>query len=199
MIYSARKQIERNHFIHNSSQSTVIMCGSLPRQEGGWYDYSPNRNKGTITAGVWTQLSSGLWVMDFDGAAAKVAFAASALTVKTFMAWVNIDTKNLSIVDLDGGTHSVESDNSATAKLTATGWNLPTFYVNGANTDVVDVGGWKHIAVTTDTAFAMSGLVLGQEASFYDGKMGLVYISTQALSATDVARMFNEQRRLFQV
>ena len=196
---TVKRSIEQRYFQHYGEQTQCVLCGSLPRQQDTWFDYSPTNNHGTIASGTWVKLSSGLWYLDFDGAATTVTMPASAGNIATFMAWVYIDTKNLSIVDFDAGTHSVESDNSAPAKITATGWAGPTIRINGAATDVVDVGGWKLVTVTTGTAFAASAIVLGQEASFYDGKIAWVYVDKTVVPATFDIAVYQTMRHLFQV
>jgi hypothetical protein len=196
---SVKRSIEQRYFQHYGDTTNCVLCGSLPRQQGSWWDYSPANNHGTITSAPWVRLNSGLWYLDFDGVASTVAIPATAGSIKTFMAWVYIDTKNLSIADFDGGTHSVESDNSATAKITATGWAGPTIRINGAATDVVDVSSWKLITVTTGTAFAASAIVLGQEASFYDGRIAWVYVDKTAVPATFDADVYGNMRHLFGV
>jgi hypothetical protein len=193
---SIRDRLETEYITHYGQRKGYFLAGSLPRQQGTWFDSSPEKNHGAITNAKWGRLNSGMWYLDFDGAGDFVTFPASAKTVKTFMAWVYIDTKNKSIADFDTGTHSVETEN--TPKLQATGWNAPTYYVNGTATDAIATGAWKHICVTTSTAFAMAALVLGKEASEYDGKMALVFISSDKLAAGDVKEHYLEEKHLFE-
>ena len=196
---SVKRSIEQRYFEHYGDQTNCVLCGSMPHQDSRWFDYSPANNHGTIASGSWVRLNSGLWYLDFDGVASTVTIPLTAGNIKTFMAWVYIDAKNLSIADFDGGTHSVESDNSATAKITATGWASPTIRINGAATDVVDVGGWKLVTVTTGTAFAASAIVLGQEASFYDGRIAWVYADKTAVPVAFDAEVYSNMRHLFGV
>jgi hypothetical protein len=58
---------------------------------------------------------------------------------------------------------------------------------------------WYFITVTTATPFAGSAVILGLEASAYDGQMGLVRIYTDALTASEVAAMYYNERHLFGV
>jgi hypothetical protein len=195
---SVKDRLEQAYLYHYCSN--MVLCGSLPRQGDTtlWYDYSPKRNTGTLSGGiVWVRLSSGMWVLDHDGTDGIVTIGATAGNIKSFAAWVYVDTKNKSIADFDSGTHSVETEN--TPKLQATGWDSPTYYVNGVATDAIATGAWKHIAVTTSTQFAATDIILGKEASVYNGKMALVLVSASALSAEFVKTYFNNTRHLFGV
>jgi len=196
-----KRRLDLGYLIHaGEKDSGILLCGGIRRLSDlstKWWDASPYNNYGTIANGTWTRLSSGLWVQDFNGTSTKITMSSAINAIQSFVAWVYVDVKAKSIADFDAGTHSIETD--ATPDLTATGWAAPTFYVNGAASASMATGAWKHIGVTTATAFNGTAVILGDEASFFDGKMALVKIYNRALSATEISTMFNNERHLFQV
>ena len=153
------------------------------------------RNNGTYTNITQTRLPSGLWALTLNGTTSKVTFAVSTCKVQTFTGWINSTTASRSIVDFDSGTHSIELD--ATPNVTATGWASPTIYVNGVLSATGALNVWKMITVTTATPFTMSALVLGQEVSWYGGVLALPKLYNRVLSATEIYKTFQAERRFF--
>jgi len=163
-------------------------------------DISRYRNDGVfLGAGEpnWVRLLSGLWVMVFDGLNDIATIGNTQQPVQSFSCWIEAnDITTRSIADFDAGTHSVEIDGAS--NITATGWAAPTIYVNGAVAAAITAA-WKQIVVTTATAFAGSAVILGQEASFYDGKLGIPKIWNRALSASEILELFVGERSYFGV
>ena len=144
------------------------------------------------------QLPSGLWVWDFDGSDDIITIGNILSNVQSALLWIEPDDNTTrSIVDFDSGTHSLEMDGSG--NLTATGWTAPTIYVNGVVAAAIVQSAWNYIAVTTATAFAASALILGQEASFYDGKIGMIILFNYALSAGQVMNHYEKAKHFFGV
>ena len=162
----------------------------------GWADDSRYGNDGVDTAMTWVQLPSGLWVKSFDGATSIVTIGDILSYIQTVIMWIAPDDiTTRSIIDIDGGTHSIEIDGAG--DITATGWAAPIIYVNGAVAAAVALSAWNCIAVTTTTSFAASAIVIGQEASFYLGKMGLPRIYTYALNADQINAKYASERHWF--
>lgn len=164
-------------------------------------DLSRYRNHGTMKGAGEpdaVQLPSKAWVWEFDGTDDIITIGNILSSIKSALLWINPDDNTTrSIVDFDSGTHSLEMDGSG--DFTATGWAAPTRYVNGVAATAVTQSAWNMIAVTTATAFGVSALVLGQEASFYDGKIGMVILYTYALTAGQVLQRYEATKHLFGV
>jgi hypothetical protein len=144
----------------------------------------------------WGQLSSGLWYLDFDGSDDKVTVGDTNEDIKTFACWISADDiTTRALIDFDSGTHSVEINGSST--ITATGWSSPTIYVDGQSASAIVTTGWHFVVVTTANAFKASSLVLGNEASFYDGKMCKIRCWQHALDSAQIKRLYTAERRLF--
>ena len=163
-------------------------------------DTSRYGNDGVFTgAGEpdWAQLPSGLWVLDFDGINDIVTIGDCVANIQTFIAWIKPDDiTTRSIIDLDGGTHSVEIDGAS--DITATGWAAPTIYVDAVVAAAVTVC-WHFIAVTTATAIDASSVVLGQEVSFYDGKLWNARLFTYVLTIDQIYSIYQNERGWFGV
>lgn len=120
----------------------------------------------TVQGATWGNQGRAL-----NGTSDKIIVTGSLGSIKAAGAWVYPDDNTTrSIMDFDAGTHSIELDGSG--DVTATGWDTPTIYVNGVVAAAVAQSAWSFVFVTTATAFTASAVVLGQEASYFDGKMG---------------------------
>lgn len=73
-------------------------------------------------------------------------------------------TTTADIIDLDGGTHTIEVTSGT---VTATGFASPTIYVEGEETDVLANGRYQLVVVTTDTAIDANDLDIGRVAASY--------------------------------
>jgi hypothetical protein len=136
--------------------------------------------------------------MVFNGSNAKSAHGDLVASIKTFLAWIKPDDiTTRSIIDIDGGTHSVEIDGSS--EITATGWSSPTIYVNSDSSSAAIASSWKHIAVTTATAIDCSDCDIGQEASWYDGEMAIVKLLEYQLNQGQIRNIFESEKHLFGV
>ena len=155
----------------------------------GLPDVSRFNHDGVFTNATWTQEPSGLWVNSFNGATAIITVGDILNSVQSALMWIYPDDiTTRSVVDFDGGTHSIEIDGAS--DITATGWAAPVVYVNGAVAAAVAVA-WNFIAVITATAFLASAFIIGQEASFFDGKIGLIKLYNYALTADQIKVDYN--------
>jgi len=162
-------------------------------------DESRFANDGVHTNITLTRRPSGLWVPSYNGTSSKIAIGDLGRKVKMVCLWIYPDDNTTrSILDLDGGTHSLELDGSG--NLTATGWSSPTFYTNAvAGAVAVAQGVWNFIAVTTATAIDASNVTLGNEATWFDGYQAIVKMLGYARSAGQIAAFFEAQRHWFGV
>lgn len=165
-------------------------------------DVSRYGNDGTFKGTgepAWTQEPSGLWVMSFDGTDDIVTIGNIGQSIKSCLFWIFPDDNTTrSIADFDGGTHSIELDGSG--NLTATGWSGPTLYVGGSSASAaVNQSAWNCIAVTTTTAFTASAFVVGEEASFYDGKVGLSMLFFDTITQDEINKTYEATACLFGV
>jgi len=198
VVESAFKRIERAYYQHSGAMTGCVHCGGLPRQpmgEGGWYDYSPTGKNGTLSNATWTQPQrGGLWVASFNGTNAKVDVGNTGATVKSAVLWIYPDDNTTrAIMDLDGGTHSIELD--AAGDLTATGWAAPTVYVNGAASAAVAQDVWSCIGVTSATGFTANDLDIGAEATWFSGYISLVRLFSTVLTAVEMNSVFYANER----
>lgn len=161
----------------------------------GLPDDSRFSHDGVFTNATWTQEPSGLWVNTFNGATAIITVGDILNSVQSALMWIYPDDiTTRSIVDFDGGTHSIEIDGAS--DITATGWAAPVVYVNGAVATAVTIT-WNFIAVTTTTAFLASALIIGEEASFFDGRIGLIELYNYVLSQDEINRIYQSERSWF--
>jgi len=164
-------------------------------------DVSRFGNDGSMTTAKpdWVRLPSGFWVMDFNGSDAVVDVGDIKQDIKTALLWANFDDiTSRSLLDLDGGTHSVEIDGSS--DITATGWSTPTIYVDAVvAAAIAAVSAWHFIAVTTATAFRVSDFDIGKEASYFDGKMINIVLLEPTLSAGQIKNIYESERWIFRV
>lgn len=164
-------------------------------------DESRFGNNGSMTTAKpdLVQLPSGLWVYSYNGTDAVVDVGDTARRIKSICLWINPDDNTTrALLDLDGGTNSVELDGSG--DLTATGWSSPTFYVNAVAAAVaVTQDVWSFIVVTTATAILADNVDLGKEATFYSGRQARYKMFEYVLSAGKVQSIYQAERTWFGV
>ncbi len=158
-------------------------------QNGLIKDLSDKVNDGTITGGptIETRLLGDF--MRFDGVDDFIDIGNTGQTIKTIAFWVNPTTITEDIIDLDGGTHTIEV---ASGTLTATGFTSPTIYVDGAVSSSLAAGLMQRVVITTDTGFAASDLDIGKETGFFDGLIGDVQLYSDAKVAKWVSEDYNK-------
>ena len=164
---------------------------------GSFEDKSRNRYTGVHTAITMTRLATGLWVPSYDGATSKIAIGDLGRNIQTVCLWIYPDDNTTrSILDLDGGTISLEMDGAG--NLTATGWTAPTFYTNAVAAAVaITQDAWNFIVITTATPIDASNVTLGNEATWFDGYQAIVKMLGYVPSAGWVAANFQAGRAFF--
>jgi len=150
-------------------------------------DLSGNGNDGSFN-------SAPLFSRDglaFDGVDDSITVGDTSATIKTLVIVLTPTTTSEDIADLDGGTHTVEV---GAGTITATGWATPTIYVDAAVTSTLIAGAEQIIGVTTATGFAADNVKIGQETTFFQGNIAAAFLSTDELTATQVAEITAELR-----
>ena len=164
-------------------------------------DRSRWKNHGTWNAVTATRLDGRLWVASLTGSATSYIDVGNVgRDVKGVGIWVYPDSiTSKSFMDLDGGTHSLETDGNG--DVTATGWSSPTFYVNAvAAATRLTISAWNFVVVTTATAFAASNFDIGREAAAYwDGLIALTTLFEDAPAAEIIDAIYQDQRPYFGV
>lgn len=162
-------------------------------------DESRFGNNGSMTTAKpdLVQLPSGLWVFSYNGTDAVVDVGNLKRNIKAVCLWIYPDNHTRALLDLDGGTHSIEID--ANSDITATGWASPTIYVDAVVAAAITLSKWNFVAVTTATAIDANDVDLGKEASYFDGYQALYKMFGYAPSAAKLAAIFQAERHWFGV
>ena len=146
-------------------------------------DVSPNSRDETLVAGYdlrqrMTGISADLSGKGKDGAIVGKPMAGQSLlgrflqfdgtnnyinsgnvgSIKSIAFWMNPDSTTEDIVDLDGGTHTIEI---TAGTLSATGFSSPSLYVNGALGSSVVADAPQFIGVSTATGISATALLWG--------------------------------------
>jgi len=162
------------------------------------YDKSRHNNHGTWNTVTAFQIDSGLWVASLTGAATSYIDVGNiGESIQSACLWLFPDNIiSQSFMDLDGGTHSLETDGSG--DVTATGWATPTFYVNAIAATRLVVSTWNFVVVTTATAFTASDFDIGREAAaYFDGYVALCKLFGHALTVEEIVDILEEEKPLF--
>ena len=149
------------------SDSNLVGAWDMKPQGTTIVDLTTNKN-GTVVGGVShvnTILGNAL---KFDGSTGYVDVGDTSQTAKTVAFWVKGATTTEDFMDLDSGTHTIEV---AAGTVTATGFDTPTIYVDGAAGTAFTADTWHRIVITTATGFAVSNLDIGKETIFLEGLM----------------------------
>lgn len=122
-----------------------------------------------------------------NGTSQSITYERPFVGVKTVKITVEATTTTEDIMDLDGGTHTVEV---GAGTITATGFSTPTIYVDGAATATLTTAK-STIIITTATAFDATALNIGKETTWLDGKVYRVELYSEAWTAEEVADDYN--------
>jgi len=117
-----------------------------------------------------------------DGTNQNVTYGESYNGVKTVSIRLKATTTSEDILDLDGGTHTIEV---SAGTITATGFAAPTIYVDGVVTSTLDTN--EHvITVTTATAFNATALDIGHETTYFDGTIYEVSLYSEVYTLDEI-------------
>jgi len=120
---------------------------------------------GTPLYNFWRAGFKGL---EFDGVDDYIDIGDLGVTVNTMYIVLDLNTTSESLVDLDGGTHTLLV-NSGT--ISANGFASPTIYVDGVETSTITIG--KHvIAINTATGIDVDNFDIGRISASYGSYIG---------------------------
>ncbi|EKD99371.1 MAG: hypothetical protein ACD_22C00280G0001, partial [uncultured bacterium] len=152
-------------------------------------DASGNSQTGTVTAGSFiTGIRNN--ALSFNGTSSFVSATVSK-SINAISFWMQqANTSNKSIIDLDGGTHTITVSSNA---ISANGFSVPTVYVDGKATTAITDTNWHYVTVTSATAFTASTVTLGKVSSaFYTGTLDDVKLFTYPLTLAQVKVLYND-------
>jgi hypothetical protein len=206
---------------------------SVANQRGGampetttLYDSSRFKNNGTMTAVTWTQLPSGLWVMNFNGTTSQVSCTGTislqpsiAITIST---WVYVSTLKDATEHIvcwrNGGSYAIfkqaagyfifftlycEGGNELTLTSTAIsiGWQHLVATYNGISKNVYKNGiSIQNVgAILGSITYSPGSFYLGNKlaASPFEGSQVLTKVFNRALSAAEIRGIYNAEAPLF--
>jgi len=122
----------------------------------------------------------------FNGTSSYIDVGDTNTNIKSVGFWIYVNSLTEDIMDLDGGTHTIEVTNRT---ITATGFVSPTVYTDSVIASDLTIG-WHHIFITTATAIDVNNLDIGKETNYLDGYMQDVQMYTEELSFSDVYRIY---------
>ena len=176
------------------SDSNLVGAWDMKPQGTTIVDLTTNKN-GIVVGGVSHANTILGHALKFDGTTGYVDVGDTSQTAKTVAFWVKGATTTEDFMDLDGGTHTIEA---AAGTITATGFDTPTIYVDGAAGTAFTADTWHRIVITTATGFAVSNLDIGKETIFLEGKMTAPEMWSDEKAATWVTADYRKGAELVQ-
>ncbi|KKW01346.1 MAG: hypothetical protein UY36_C0024G0010, partial [Parcubacteria group bacterium GW2011_GWA1_49_11] len=126
--------------------------------------------------------------LSFDGTNDYANVAQTVQRVKSIGFWIKPISTTTNILSLNGTAYISASSGT----LSATGFDTPTIYVNGAVSSTITANSWQYVVVTTATAINASAITLGKvSTNYYQGFMDEVTLYNVALSAAQVKSGYN--------
>lgn len=158
--------ISRANLFGNVNEKGIVGCWDTDIFGTNVVD-KKNNNNGTINSGLILGKSRFSKNIIFNGSSGYIDIGNTNQTVRTVSFWIKPNTTTESIIDFDGGTHSISI---SAGTLTATGFSSPSIYVNGELSTSVVADLPQHIMVTTATGFSASDMDIGRiSSSYFDG------------------------------
>ncbi|OGG58376.1 hypothetical protein A2765_05505 [Candidatus Kaiserbacteria bacterium RIFCSPHIGHO2_01_FULL_56_24] len=141
---------------------------------------------GSIPA--WTNGKRGK-ALDFDGSGSYISVGNAGSGIKTIAFWMKADdTTSRKIINIDG-TDQIELNSSS--EVVATSFPAATVYVDASTASAVVDTGWHFVVITDSTGVSASTFEIGRVASsYFDGKIDEVRTYTRALSAAEIAKLY---------
>lgn len=153
------------------------------------FDKSGNGNDGTNHGATPTVGKLGQ-AMSFDGTSSYITIGDTSQLVETVSFWFKPGSTTNSIIDLDGGVHTIDISSST---LEANGFSSPTIYIDGTATSTLPDVGWHYVTITTITGVDTTALTVGKISSnYFAGSIDEVRIYNRALSADEVGRLYRQ-------
>ena len=127
----------------------------------------------------------------FDGSNDKITLGNTAVSIKSLLFWVKLDSTTQSILKLTDTPHKVTISSGT---ISADGWPATVvIYVDGAVSSTISDTNWHLVCITTSgTAFAASNLIIGYDGTGYlTGSMNEVLTFSNQISAVEVKTLYN--------
>ena len=155
-------------------------------------DCTPYSNDGTVSGATVTSDSCYFTTDDY------IDVGNVNKTLKTLSFWIYPeDVSTVSVIDLDGGTHTITIDGSG--DITAGGFSSPSYYVNGSSGQALTINTWQHVLITTATGFTVSDLDYGRiAASYFEGSLCFARGWNRELSTAEIEQERQRNLRKFQ-
>src|SRR3990167_10774603 len=136
-------------------------------------DSTTNNNDGTLGATSGAESSDPTWqtedmcvsgkCLKFDGTDDVVTVSNSVANIQTVSFWARPQTTSEQFIDLNGSAYI----QSSSGTVSATGFTLPTIYVNGKVSSTITANQWQYVTVTTGSALTGSAVKIGQISTNY--------------------------------
>ena len=128
--------------------------------------------------------------LNFDGGDDYVNVGDIGTTVNSISFWIKPSSLTQSILDLNGGTSTIEISSGT---ITLLGFDNPTVYVDGNRSTSVTDTNWHMITVTTQTPITASNISIGKVGtSFYQGQIDGVRLYSYALTPTQIGLLLTD-------
>jgi len=177
-------------------------CQGLVAQDSGVNNFDgtitigaslSNTSEGSCSSGqssqAWNNGTSGMInsSLHFDGTDDYITRGTGPSTYSMSL-WVKPSSTTQSIVDLDGGTHTLTVSSGT---ISAGGFSSPTIYVDGYPTTTLSDTNWHQITVVTSTPFNTGTITLGKiNTAYYTGQIDEFKLFSYPLTAIQVRDNF---------
>ena len=159
---------KRSELTAGPSEPDLVGEWDMRPTQSGIIDLAGNKD-GTINGNPVHTLSFIGNSMIFNGTNSYIDIGNTGQTVKSISFWIKPATTTEDIIDLDGGTHTIEVSGGT---LTATGFSSPTIFVDGVEATALSAGVWQHVVISTAAGFSASNMDIGRvSASYFDGQL----------------------------
>ena len=157
-------------------------------------DISPNGLNGTLTGTALTKNTTE-WGYNLPGTDEFIDIGDTSQNVKSVSFWVKPNSDTEEMIDLDGGTHTIEITSGSAS---ATGFVSASGYIDGKSGNTVVAGTWQHIVVTTETAIDANDVDIGRISTTYlTGDIARFKMWTTAITPLQVADLFQRELQQF--
>lgn len=148
---------------------------------------------GTITSATTTTNRFGETAKTyaFSGSTQYITFGNTAVSIKSLLFWVKLDSTTQSILKLTDTPHTVTISSGT---ISADNWPATVvIYVDGAVSSTISDTSWHLVCITTSgTAFSAANLILGYDGTNYlTGSLGAIMTFSDQISAITVKTLYN--------
>jgi hypothetical protein len=145
-------------------------------------------NSATLTGGTWGtgKMSS---AVQFNGVSDKATVATGLNYIQSISFWAKPTSTSQSFLQLNAGQYI-----SATAGVvSATGFSVPSIYVNGKLNGTITANVWNLVTVVTPTSLSASVIKFGiQNSTYYSGWLDDIQIFNYPLNSDQAKILFND-------